>query len=178
MANSTAIPVNKSSVAHQIDAAVSLDDLKQRLRRILIDFETRFATQNNIKFVDANTDNDPAQYKAGDIIIDSSIIPNALVLYVIDIHKNKITQTLQSFAGNLPLSDNEIFIGDGSTKNFNTQDTFNPGSTHVYVAGLRQRIGLSGTYVENTVTNKQIQFASAPAAAAVIIVDYQLASIL
>lgn len=170
------MPKRELSITDQIDAASSFEDLKFRIRNVFRQIETHFQSKSTIYYVDNKTANDPSQYKTGDIIVDASTIPNSLVIYTFDAKKNKLTQSLQSFPGNLPLSQNEIFLGDGSNKNFNTQVPFNPKTTQVYKAGLRQR--LNTDYTENTSTYKQVQFITAPAAGAVIIIDYEMAKVL
>jgi hypothetical protein len=159
------------SLAQQIDDAHDFDDLKRRIRAALANIETQFNAGAALHFVDKKTDNNPAQYKQGDIVVDSSVVDGAIVIYAYDAKLNKTPLSFRSLTGSLPVSINEVFLGNGSNTTFNAQVTFVPRSTAVYKAGLRQRIGVD--YIE-TANNKQIVFAVAPANLAVIVLDYEM----
>lgn len=160
------------SLAQRVDDALDFNDLKRRVRDALSSIETQLNVSGNVHFVDAQTDTNPAQYQQGDVIVDSSVTAGAIVIYAYDAKKNKIPLSFKSLTGSLPISLNEVFIGNGATTTFNTQISFIKGSTAVYKAGLRQRINVD--YTENAASLKQIIFAAAPANAAVIIIDYEM----
>lgn len=166
------------TISDLVDNATDFTNLKDRLRTAFQILEKHFDDKSDFHFVDKKTNTDPSQYKAGDVVIDSSIYDDAIVIYAFDAKKNKIPLSLKSLAGTLPCSYNEIFIGNGSTFIFNTQVPFEPGTTQVYLAGARQRLGSSGQYTENASTYKQIQFGVIPANGAVIVVDYEMKRIL
>lgn len=159
----------KLSFAHRIDGATDFEDIKRRLTSAFVQIEKLFEAQTRIFYVDANTSNDPSLYKQGDIIVDSSIIPGAITIYAYDANLTKITQTLQTITGTLPLSFNELFLGDGATTIFNSAVQYVARTTQVYKAGLRQTYATDYTEASN---RKQIVFTVAPATGAKIVLDY------
>jgi len=159
------------NLAHRIDDAVDVEGLKTRLRTVLQVIESNLEASVNQYFIDSTTDVNPKQFKRGDFLIDTTLIPGFIALYAFD-GANKLAISLRSLAGDLPLSRNEIFTGDGSTKNFNTLFPFVVGSTQVYKQGSRQLIGTD--YTENITTQKQVQFVTAPASGNKVIVDYTI----
>lgn len=163
------------SIAQQIDEAADFTDLKRRIRNALVSIESQFNTNTAIHFVDKTTDNNPSQYKQGDVVIDSSIVDGAIVIYAYDAKHNKTPLSFRSLAGSLPISVNEIFVANGSNTTFNAQATFIAKSTAVYKAGARQRLGVDYTESSN---NKQIIFAAAPSNGTVIILDYEMVAVL
>lgn len=66
-------------------------------------------------------------------------------------------------------------VVDGFNDTFTTFTTFKPGTTHIFVNGLRQREGVGNDYVEQ-VDNQTLIFepGNIPPAAATLIVDYRV----
>lgn len=62
-------------------------------------------------------------------------------------------------------------VVDGMNDTFTTFFTFKPGTTHLYLNGIRQKEGVGFDYVEE-VDNQTITFATAPILGDTLLIDY------